>query len=159
MFNQNLIKEHLEGHGIHYKLWPDFYDENLTTHFKTAAKTVLLKIDEQYAIVVISSNEHIDLARMKSILKARSIEIASEQECEALFPDCDTTALPALGSLADIPVYCSQKVLADKEVCFNPGTHDKIVKVPVEEFIRLEKPTTGNFTISGYYETEYDYVY
>jgi Ala-tRNA(Pro) deacylase len=159
MFSTNQIKEHLDDRGVNYSLWPDYYEEHIETDFKGPVKTVVLKIDDQYAFMVTSSYEHIDLTRMKSILHAKTIEFASEEEYKDLFPECDATALPALGSLADMPVYCSQKVLEDEEVCFNPGTHDKVVKVPVQEFISLEKPKTGNFTKYGYCETEYDYLY
>lgn len=159
MFNTNQIKEHLDDRGVNYSMWPDFYEEHIESDFKGPVKTVVLKIDNQYAFMVTSSHEAIDVNRMRSILHANNIEVVSEDECKDLFPECDATALPALGSMADLPVYCSQKVLENEEVCFNPGTHDKVVKVPVEEFISLEHPKSGNFTKYGYYESEFDYVY
>ena len=159
MFNTSLIKNYLDGHGINYSLWPDFFNGSVRYPFKGSVRTVLLKIDGQYAIMVTKDREYIDFTRMKSILNAASVEPASEEECESLFPNCDATALPVLGTLVNMPVFCSQNVLASEEICFNPWTHDKVVKVPVNDFINLEKPTSGNFTKQGYRESEFDHVF
>ena len=127
--------------------------------FKGIVKTALLNMDGNYAIMVLRHSEKIDIERMKDLLNAQSIKVVQEEECQKLFPNCDVTALPALGRLFNMPVYCSPTALAEESICFNVGTHEKVVEVRVDDYLELEHPHVGNFTTYGYKETKYEFAY
>ncbi len=158
MLNADVIKTYLNNNRIHWDILSGYFSSH-DNEFVGTVKTVPVKIDGQYALIVLKKSEHIDIKRMKCMLHVDRIDIVQEDECQVLFPKCDATALPALGTLVDIPVYCSNTVLEKKEICFNTGTHDNVIKVPVDEFVELEHPTIGNFTNYGYNESKYDFMY
>ena len=159
MVGTNLIREYLDENMVDYALWPDITGEIRSFPFNGTVNTVLLKIDGDYALMVLKHFEDIDIDRMKIMLKTNSIAVVQEDECNSLFPSCDATALPILGTLIGMPVYCSTSILSNREICFNPGTHDKVVQVHVDDFVKLEHPTVGNFAIYGYKESKYEFIF
>ena len=108
-------------------------------------RTMLVQIDNQFALVLVERQQDIDLDRLKIALKARTVRKLSPEECGDLFPDCDVSAIPALGSAFDLPVYCGPNVLNECHICFNPGTHDEIVMIATEDFKSLVRPRVGQF--------------
>ena len=76
-------------------------------------------------LMVLMTLETIDFERMKYLLGARSIRLATEVECQKLFPGCESSAIPILGNFYNVPVYCSSKLLEQHRITFNTGTHDE----------------------------------
>jgi Ala-tRNA(Pro) deacylase len=59
---------------------------------KELAKTVVVKIDGEMAMVVTSASEQVKLDRLKETLGADEVDLASENEFKDSFPDCETGA-------------------------------------------------------------------
>jgi hypothetical protein len=59
---------------------------------KELAKTVIVKIDGQYAMAVLPASRRVDLDHLKSALGADKVVLASEDEFKRLFPDCELGA-------------------------------------------------------------------
>ena len=110
------------------------------------ARAVIVNIDGQYAMVVCNNMEKIDFDRMKNLLGAKTIRFVTEKECEKLFPDCEKGAIPILGNLFDMQVYCSMIFLNQKKVFFKAGTQEETIRLSIDDFIRLAKPIVGSFT-------------
>ena len=104
------------------------------------AKTVIVKIDGRMAMVVLPASEHIDLDLLKAATKAGSIELATEQEFETLFPQCEVGAMPPFGNLYDMDVYVEESLTEDEQIAFNAGSHTELIKLSYEDFDRLVKP-------------------
>ena len=74
---------------------------------KELAKTVIVKVDGEFAMAVLPATKHLSLSRLRTAAGAGNAEIASEDEFEELFPDCELGAMPPFGNLYDMPVYLS----------------------------------------------------
>ena len=108
---------------------------------KELAKTVIVKIDGALTMAVVPASRHVDLAMLKSAAAATSVELASENDFKARFPDCETGAMPPFGNLYQMPVIADESLARDKEIAFNAGTHRELVRLAWEDFERLVKPT------------------
>lgn len=112
------------------------------THVKGSrfAKVVILVADDRYLMAVIPSHHRLQWGRMKTVLGAREIHLATEAEMRMIFPDCEVGAEPPFGSLYQLPVYMSNAIERTGEIAFNAGTHEQVVAIKVEDFVRLVQP-------------------
>lgn len=101
------------------------------------AKAVVVKRDGRYSMVIVPSVEHIDLARLRDEL-GRGLELATESELGEIFPDCAIGAVPPVGPAWGMNTYLDDSFLADdKEVFFEAGDHEDLVKISGEQFQKL----------------------
>ena len=105
------------------------------------AKTVVVKIDGEMAMVVTSANEHVKFNHLKEALGANEVDLASENEFKDSFPDCETGAMPPFGNLYGMKVFVSRALREDEQIAFNAGTHSELIRLPYSEFERLVQPT------------------
>jgi Ala-tRNA(Pro) deacylase len=105
------------------------------------AKTVIVKIDGQLAMVVVPATTRIEPQRLKAALGARDVAIASEDDFADAFPDCETGAMPPFGNLYGMPVFVSQSLREDELICFSAGSHTELVRLPYTDFESLVGPT------------------
>ena len=108
---------------------------------KELAKTVIVKIDGALlAMAVVPASRQVDLAMLKSVANAKSVELAAENEFADRFHDCETGAMPPFGNLYGMPVFADESLAQDKEIAFNAGSHRELVRLAWEDFTRLAKP-------------------
>ena len=108
---------------------------------KELAKTVVVKIDGEMAMVVTPASERVELDHLRESLGANEVGLASEDEFKDSFPDCETGAMPPFGNLYGMKVFVSQTLREDEQIAFNAGTHSELVRLPYTEFERLVHPT------------------
>jgi len=125
------------------------HDRTLTAHETAAAahvgnqlfaKTVMLKIDGDLAMMVMPAAYRVDLLRLSRALGGRNVELAQETEFKDAFPDCELGAMPPFGHLYGIPVYVDSRLAAQPEIAFNAGSHTDAVRMSYGEFERLAQP-------------------
>jgi Ala-tRNA(Pro) deacylase len=113
---------------------------------KKLAKTVIVKIDGILAMAVVPATDHVDLGQLRKLTGSRSVEIASETEFKDAFPDCETGAMPPFGNLYDMPVYADLSLAENDEITFTAGTHRELVRMNLEDMLRLFSPTMATIT-------------
>lgn len=109
------------------------------------AKTVMVKIDGRMAMAVVPSPRHVDFSLLKSCAKAKTVELATEEEFRNLFPECETGAMPPFGNLYDMPVFLDESLSNGWEIAFNAGTHHELIRMFYSDFVRLVQPRIMGF--------------
>ena len=109
-------------------------------HGKEIAKTVIVKINGEMAMVVIPANLKIDLGLVSEAAGAKSTKLANEEEFQDLFPGCSLGAMPPFGNLYDLPVYVDESLAEDEEIAFNAGSHTELIRLAYKDFESLVKP-------------------
>ena len=104
------------------------------------AKTVMLKVDDKLAMMVMPASYRIDPVRLSRALGGCLVELAQESEFRDAFPDCELGAMPPFGHLYDMPVYVDSRLIGQAEIGFNAGSHTDVVRMPYHEFERLAQP-------------------
>ena len=106
------------------------------------AKTVMLKLDGELAMMVMPASYRLDITRLSRAMGGRMVELAEEAEFRDAFPDCEVGAMPPFGNLYGMPVYVDSRLAEQPEVAFNAGTHTDAVRMSYAEFERLAQPQT-----------------
>ncbi len=147
------LKEFLDGNKVEYVTIthsPAYTAQQIAemTHIpgKELAKTVIVKVDDQYAMTVLPASHRVDLDHLKQGVKADKVEVASEAEFKSLFPDCEVGAMPPFGNLYDMPVYVADKLAEDEEIAFNSGSHTELVRLSYKDFAKLVSPRVVHLT-------------
>ena len=104
------------------------------------AKPVIVKVDGELAMVVIPGDEEVNLIRVREVTHAREVELASENEFEGRFPDCEAGAMPPLGNLYGVPMIVSKKLATQERIAFNGGTHAECVLLSYGTYESLFSP-------------------
>ncbi len=111
------------------------------------AKTVIVDLDGEKIMAVLSASHHVDLEALCKLANGNEARLATENEFEALFPDCEVGTMPPFGSLYDIRVFVDQLVIEVDDLCFNAGSHEQILRMDCRDYLELEQPVVGSFAI------------
>ena len=114
---------------------------------KELAKVVILKVGERFVMTVLPANWKVDLRRIGEILHLYPVRLATEEECQRLFPDCELGAIPPFGNLYGLEVHVDRAITADEEIVFPAGTRYQAVKLRYQDFARLVRPSVGEFHV------------
>ena len=104
------------------------------------AKTVMVKIDGNLAMVVIPASFQVDLTLLREATHGAIVELATETEFKDKFPGCETGAMPPFGNLYGMEVFAAARLAEDKEIAFNAGSHTELIKLAYKDFERLVRP-------------------
>lgn len=139
--------QHVSFSVIHHRPAYTAQEEAAITHVpgRQWAKTVACFADGRPILVVLPAASLIDIEPLRAVTGAENVRLANEREFEGLYPDCETGAMPPLGPLYGQRVYVD-RVLADaKEIVFHAGSHSDAIRLSYEDFVRLVRPTLGDF--------------
>jgi len=114
---------------------------------KELAKVVILKVGERFVMTVLPANWKVDCRRIGEIIHVYPVRLATEEECQRLFPDCELGAIPPFGNLYGLEVYVDRAFTADEEIVFPAGTRYQAVKLRYQDFARLVGPSVAEFHV------------
>lgn len=97
---------------------------------RTFAKVVGVRTDDgRQALVLLDAPDHLDLRKAREVLGTTRVHLLTEEEMTRLAPECEAGALPAVGSLFDLPLYADHAVREEARISFNAGSHRHAVRV------------------------------
>jgi Ala-tRNA(Pro) deacylase len=141
------LREFLDSHGVAYKIMTHKVaytaQEVAATQGVTGwqvAKSVVLKCDKQYMLVVLQAPALVDFDRLKKALGCKKAQLASESDMEKLFPGVELGAESPFGNLYELPVYIDKPLAEMSEIVFNAGTHTETMRMKYEDYARLVNP-------------------
>jgi len=112
---------------------------------KELAKTVMINIDGKMAMAVLPASSKVNFETLKNAAGAKNAELASEEEFQRMFPDCEIGAMPPFGNLYGMEVFASETLAQDQEIAFNAGSHTELVRLAYKDFERLVSPRMVKF--------------
>ena len=141
------LKDYLDQHEIQYVTIshsPAYTAQRIAEMTripgKDLAKTVIVKIDDKFAMAVLPASRRVDLRHLQEAIGADEVTLSSETEFIELFPDCEVGAMPPFGNLYDMDVYVADQLTEDDEIAFNAGSHSELVKMSYNDFANLVTP-------------------
>jgi Ala-tRNA(Pro) deacylase len=107
---------------------------------KEMAKTVVMKVDGEPALVVLPASSRVDVLRLLETTGTFVVELAREEELSALFPGCELGAMPPFGNLFGLPTYVAEELTDDEEIAFNAGSSTEVILMMYQDYERLVQP-------------------
>ena len=109
------------------------------------AKTVLLRTGRGHMLAIVPATHRIDLEQVRRELHDDTVEMASEEEMDRLFPDCGRGAMPPFGCLYDLPTIVDEALVEDEQIVFEAQNHEEAIRMAYRDFEELEHPRKGHF--------------
>jgi Ala-tRNA(Pro) deacylase len=144
------IEEHLRqcharfGHGTHL---PTVTAQALAAaeHVsgKRVAKAVIVRLDGQLAIAVVSAADRVSLPVLEEATGATA-DLAMEQEFAETFWPCEPGAEPPLG-IFGLPIFVDDRLTQMDTIVMSGGTHEDAIELDTREWMRCEsaRPIPG----------------
>jgi Ala-tRNA(Pro) deacylase len=147
------VKEYLDSAGVAYTVHPhrraytsQEIAESVHIPGGEMLKSVMLETDDKRLVMaVVSASETVNLDALREQIGCRVLRLASEAEFRDAFPTCEAGAMPPLGNIFDVPVYCDVELSRNGEVDFNAGAHDETIRMKFDDFRKLANPIMLHF--------------
>ena len=147
------LQQYLDEHGVTYDV---VAHAPTLSSMRTAeashvpgdclAKAVVLKQEAGYLLVVLPASHRLRLDDVRAWLNGR-VELATEQEIEALFRDCARGAVPAIGEPYGMDMIVDDSIATQPDIYFEGGDHATLVHMTGAQFARLTDGTQhGQFS-------------
>lgn len=106
------------------------------------AKTLVVKADDAYILVVVPAHTRVDFAKVKKVLKAKRVSLAPEQVMQRTFK-VKPGAITPFGTLYRIPVLLDRGLARLPRVLMGAGSFEESLELSMADYLRLEKPTVA----------------
>jgi Ala-tRNA(Pro) deacylase len=143
------VTEHLEQRGSPFELLPHRQAYTSTDEARALGidagevlKTLAVRTEPGYVLVVISASCRLDLQLVREALGDHQARLATEEELGRDFAGYQLGALPPLGALLGCQVYVDPAVLEHDLVVFAAGTQTESVRMGTRELFASEQVTT-----------------
>lgn len=142
--------QHVSYAVLHHRPAFTAQEEAAATHVPGGqwAKTVVCVADDRPILAVLPASSKVDIDRLRSATGARVVRLASEREFEALYPECETGAMPPLGPLYGQTVFVDRGLAGSEEIVFHAGSHTDAIKVRYDEFTRVVRAHEVDFAVT-----------
>ncbi len=108
-------------------------------------KTVIVKGDGQYYLAVLPAIYNIDFARLKNLLSAESVTLATEDEMQGLFPDAEVGAEAPFGEIYGLKTVVDEHLSESDQIVFQAGDHTTTMQIDYDDYVEAADAVTGRF--------------
>jgi prolyl-tRNA editing enzyme YbaK/EbsC (Cys-tRNA(Pro) deacylase) len=115
-------------------------------------KSLVIAADKDYYLVLLPADCNVDFDKLKKLLsqanskEIKIIKIPGEEIMEDALK-IKAATLTAFGKMHNLGVVLDKKLENIKKAIFSSGSTNHSIEMAVKDFIKLEKPILGNFTI------------
>ena len=146
------LKKFLDDNQIGYDVMhhdPAFTAQELAARMHISGyefvKVVVVKLDGAFALVALPAPLRINFRALAEAAGAKRCSLASEEEFQQLFPDCELGAMPPFGNLYNLLTFVDQDVTHSENIVINAGTHAEAIRLRYADFARLVRPRVVRF--------------
>ena len=138
------LQRYLSAQGVAFELLAHPYAEGSYNTARAAgipiknlAKAVLFRDEDfNYVLAIVPANHRVLRYTMNQIFNCH-MELAGEEECWDVFPDCLEGAVPPVGQPYHIQVVWEDALQQSECLYLEAGDHQHLLKVKTAEFIDL----------------------
>jgi Ala-tRNA(Pro) deacylase len=108
------------------------------------AKVAIVKAPSGFFMAVLPAPKKVDLTKFAAAVHQKEARLASEDEFERMFPQCETGAMPPFGNLFGLPVIVDRTLEDDTNIAFQAGTHTESIRMKYSDYKRLARPQVAD---------------
>jgi Ala-tRNA(Pro) deacylase len=109
------------------------------------AKTVLMRASDRFVLAVLPATHRIDMPKLMQSLGTTDVRIASEQDLNEVFVDCELGATPPFGRLYGISTIVDSNLAGGSEIVFEGNTRHEGVRMRYRDYEAVEAPVRARF--------------
>ncbi|MFA4998911.1 MAG: YbaK/EbsC family protein [Candidatus Paceibacterota bacterium] len=100
-------------------------------------KTLVVKIDKNYALVLVPANKNLDKDKFRKTAKVKSIDFVKEAWMKKNIKGAKIGAVPPFGILWKLPTFVDKSLLLQPKIIVNSGDHNFSLKLLSSSFKKL----------------------
>lgn len=127
-----------------------YVDSTAHVPAKTFVKTILVKTDHQYWMVVVPSDVEIDDLALRKALQTKQLDIMTDADKNHIM-DCRGEALSPFGDLYGFPVIVEKLLAEQREIEFNAGSRTDFIVMKLVDYERMVQPIVAQFAASSWF--------
>jgi Ala-tRNA(Pro) deacylase len=139
---EELKQKHIPYQELHH---PDAYTaqelaqrEHVSGH--RVAKVVGVMADNHAVEAVLPASRRVNLDRMRDVLGARDVRLATERELVQCFSDCEPGAIPPLRHWRDVDVIMDGNLRTAGDIVIPAGTHRDAIRMNFDDWFEMVQP-------------------
>lgn len=152
--DDNKIKYEIEEHRKVYTAWDAAETQKVKP--QEVVKTLVMKMDSDYALALIPANKNLDKNKLKKVINTwvkkqeemkpyKKIDFAKEVWMKKNMLG-KVGATPPFGSLMKLPVFIDGGLTRATNLIVNSGEYTESIKLKTNAFMKLEEPVKGSFS-------------
>ena len=114
---------------------------------RKVAKAVLIRAGDAFILAVLPSTSRIDLGRLSQVvlMPASDVRLATPDELNSLFNDCEPGAVPPFGQLYGLRTVVDSDLAENPEIVIGANTRHEGLRMRFRDYELLEKPVRASF--------------
>jgi Ala-tRNA(Pro) deacylase len=116
---------------------------------RRVAKGVLIKAASGDVLVVLPATHRVDLERLAGVLGEKELRIATEDEVEHVFADCERGALPPFGRLYGLRTVVDVSLGGNSEFVFLANARHEGMRMRYRDYEALETPIRARIAMTA----------
>ena len=113
----------------------------------SGAKALICKAAGEFVMFVMPGDRRLDSKLVRKAFNLRSLRFATREEVEQL-TRLAPGSIPPFGSLFGFATYCDEALALQPKINFNAGDHTISVTMSFADYIAVEEPRLGQFSVS-----------
>lgn len=138
LLEKNKIKYQAVTHKTVYTAFD--MAQTMKAKMQEVIKTILIKADKTYVLVVLPASRMLDFKKLGKALKAKKVEIAKEVVMLKSYKVKPGSMTP-FGKLYDLPVYADKALSKAKKVVARAGSFEDSVVLSAKDLLKLSEAT------------------
>jgi len=146
---------YLDSHKVKYETVPHktvftAYDlaQTLKVPLEEIAKTLLVKADTAYHLVLLRASDRLDIVKLKKVLKAKKLSIANEKDMVRELKVKPGAITPFAG-MHKLAIVIDKALIKTKRALFGSGSFEHSIRMRTNDFVKMESPAVGAFGTSA----------
>lgn len=145
------LEKFLNDHGIDYDI---LEHKTVYTAFDAAqtlkrklgeiSKSLLMKADKKYVLIVMPASHRADIGKLKKLLKVKDLEIVQEKEMAKALK-IKPGAVTPFGKFHGLPVYVDKALLKSKLIVASTGSFTESVLMKAKDLLETGVESVENF--------------
>lgn len=117
------------------------------------AKTLVMKSDKDWILALLPSNRNTDKKELLKLVnknaenKIKKLDFADEKWLKKNMKIGKLGAIPPFRELLKKEVYFDKMLLKNKKFYVSSGEYDASIRILVSQYVKIEKPIEGKFSI------------
>lgn len=144
------LEKYLRDTKVKYNVVPHktvftVYDlaQTLKLKMDQVVKSLLVKVDQKYLLVVMPAHYRLDFGKLKKALKAKKVDIAKEKDMQTKF-NTKPGAMTPFGPVHKVEVVADKSLGKIKEALFSAGSFTDSVRLKTKDYLRAVEPTLAD---------------
>ena len=144
------LEKFLKGKKVKYEVIPHktvftVYDlaQTLKLKLDQVVKSLLIKVDQKYVLVVMPAHYRLDFIKLKKLLKAKKVDIAREKDMQTKF-NVKPGSMTPFGPVHKVEVVADKSLGKLKEALFSAGSFTDSVRLKTKDYLQTVEPMIGD---------------